>query len=1474
MMTLAKMSAGAGYAYYTRETVTQDVQRDPGRSVADYYLQTGNPAGVWEGRLAGTLGLSGQVSEDQMRRLFRDGHHPDTDEKLGKRFFQFKNGKSELAELIEGRTAAFVARHGRAPSERELTALQMGVGDELYRATHGVGPASKRDLWVWMSSQGKPRHAVSGFDLTFSAPKSVSVAWAVGDRDVSTMIEDAHVKAIQDTLDWFERNHAYGRSASGSVKVDGVMATRFRHWTNRNGEPHLHDHVTVSVKVWDREAGKYRSLDARQLYPNMMPMSAMYNRLMVEQLEERGLSFHNEGVGGHVQMELDGITRDVRDVFSTRHRGIVQSMDRQVKEFVRQHGRAPSERERHLLDQKAWQGTRRPKKSVSLGQIKAAAREKLAEAGADGPVRTPVVSRRGRTGGQVDLDAGADEIVSQLQDERSAWCDNHIATKVNMWAVAHHVGSDAVEELTGKVQDRCVLLTPEVEVPAGWSPHLVGGGKRFFTSVEVMRAETRIIDAARIEAQPSVFSASFEAARAEFDGPLDAGQVAVARAFCCDTKAVTVASGHAGAGKTTAMKLVAQAAAKDGVRVVGLSTSERATRVLGSEADIESHNLARWLSGYDAAGNRLVLGAGDLIVVDEASMVSTTHLDAVIANARQAGARVCLLGDEKQLGAIGSGGMFTWLVDHGGAARLEELHRFADPGEADASVRLGQSGDVDFYLDRGRVHGVAASSLPAVVAQRWQTLTGEGLDVIVTTPVNEQAATVAAEIQMLRVIDGDVDLSVSVTGRDGNQIGVGDEVITRCNEPGLVAMTDAQRAAVRRGKGSVCGRTVANGDRWTVTGIGETGSVTLRDKRGASVTAPRSYVRSAVQLGYASTVHVAQGQTVDRSLAVVDAAVSSRESLYVQMTRGRSGNEVFVGLDGTASAEQVVVDVAGRKDSGLSAHEFAEAEKARVGQASTFIPALRADFKRADQQRFTDMIREAVTMWGPEDKELLTQELVAPEGGRRTLDNALRFAERSGIRPDDALRVALTDGDLGEQPYRAMVWRINRIGEQARTNPTGHAPTSVELATMTDDELTTLASATKANRAAALDRMQQAWGQVRDTPRMSRLRNGVQVAPWTGREHGMLTDAQLKVAFTDGLAQVREADREVRQAQQRVAQLRDRWSRLRAEGAGLLSEPSRQTAVALEQARGEVKQWQERAGQARSHVADLAGERRVRSRLDGPSWKRETATREVAAGQGREQVVARTWDAGVEAERAQAQWDSARTMDAAVRAEQRRRLLVPRPAPWRRQAPAWMGVSGAMADERVPEQVQRQLKVKTDFVVGRADAVGARLAAAPVKPAWVDRELGPVPEDPRGRRQWQRVAGRVETYRQVADYHDPDRSLPVPETPPQRREVGALRAEMADVRAGREEVSPTASSRIEWEDRRVRQNRRQRQVDSQAQSRAMNEQARQRQVQREQADQRRTWQVRRDDQMQPGRDDRSVDQPDLDDPDDVEIGDR
>ncbi|MCP5916420.1 relaxase domain-containing protein, partial [Klebsiella pneumoniae] len=73
-------------------------------------------------------------------------------------------------------------------------------------------------------------------------------------------------------------------------------------------------------------------------------MSAMYNRLMVEQLEEHGLSFHNEGVGGHVQMELDGITRDVRDVFSTRHRGIVQSMDRQVKEFVRQHGRAPSER--------------------------------------------------------------------------------------------------------------------------------------------------------------------------------------------------------------------------------------------------------------------------------------------------------------------------------------------------------------------------------------------------------------------------------------------------------------------------------------------------------------------------------------------------------------------------------------------------------------------------------------------------------------------------------------------------------------------------------------------------------------------------------------------------------------------------------------------------------------------------------------------------------------------------------------------------------------------------------------------------------------------------------------------------------------------------------------------------------------------------------------------------------------------------
>lgn len=1478
-MTLAKMSAGAGYAYYTKQTISGDAPRLEGQSVEDYYLQTGNPPGQWMGKQAESMGLEGHVSEQQMRRLFGDGHDPMTDAPLGRAFQKFKNEPTALEKLIEKKTAVFVDRNGRAPEEKEFRQLQMAAGDQVFRAMHGHGPGSKRELWTWMSSQiGQARHPVSGFDLTFSAPKSVSMAWAVGDQEVSGIIDRAHVQAIKETVSWFEDNHAYGRSRAGSTKVAGVTASRFRHYTNRDGEVHLHDHVTVSNKVVDKN-GVWRSLDGRDVYRYGIEMSSRYNRRLVELLEDQGFRFHNDGDDGHVQMELDGISAEDRDAFSQRHAGIAEKRRQLITQFVHEHGSQPSSAQMRVLNEKAWEATRRAKGAPqSLAEVKAEARELGADRGLT-PEFMAFLRRDQADAPEVDLDAGAVQIVSALETKRAVWSDNHIGAHVNMWAVEHHIRAQDIDTLTELVREKSVLLTPEIEMPSGWTQRFYGEDHRYYTSQTVMGAEKRIIEAATVEAQPSVFTGSFEKAKAAFDGPLDDGQIAVARSFCCGQNALTLGVGHAGTGKTTAMRLVAQAAAVDGVRVIGLATSEKAARLLGDEAGIEAYNVAAWLKGKTKDGIPLVLHGGDLIVVDEASMVSTPHLDAIITNAREAGARVCLLGDPKQLGAIGSGGVFRYIAQHQGASSLEAVHRFKDPEEADASVRLGHSGDVKFYIDKGRVHGVSEPTLDTEVAQRWAELTSNGADVIVTAPTNRQAASVAAEIQMMRALDDDVDLTHAVSGMDGNAIGVGDTVITRKNDSQFVVMTPQQKKYIgKRAFGAVrgvMGRSIANGDRWTVTAIGEDGSMTLCDKAGGSVTVDPTYVAESVQLGYASTVHVAQGQTVDRAIAVVDAYRSNRESLYVQMTRGKESNEVFIGLDGTATAEQVMEDVAQRKDEGLSAHEFAEAEQARVGQASTFIPALRADFHRADQERFTAIIRDVIGTVDVPDKSSLCEALVNPDDGRRHLDNALRYAERSGISPDKAIKAALMDGDLGDHPARSMTWRINRVAERAADPTRRYAFKSVELATMPDHELDALAATTRANLEAARERMQQARLNQLDTPRQSQLRNGDLVPPWTGRTHGPLSDEQLKASINDGFSRVHEADRQVRDAHTRVNTLHREWTRLRKQGVSMTSPQIAAVAGGIVAARQELDRRTGAAAQARHDVAEMMQERRLRSRLDGPSWKRETVTREVAlsAGQDRARVVAGAWAAGVETERAATDIRTARALDQGVRDEQRRRLIMPRQAPWRREAPAWMGVSGALSDHHVPEPIRRQLQNKTDFVVERADAAGDRIARADLKPQWVEREAGPVPTDPQARRQWTRVVGRVETYRQLAGYIDTSRSLPVPANLPERREIGSLRAALADLRSAPHDPQEVTrgSATPEWEDRRRRVSRH----DSQNQSRAMYERTRQQQARRDQAQRRqRDRQMRRDDPPMRQETTRQPETVDRDEPDDREIGDR
>ena len=196
------------------------------------------------------------------------------------------------------------------------------------------------------------------------------------------------------------------------------------------------------------------------------------------------------------------------------------------------------------------------------------------------------------------------------------------------------------------------------------------------------------------------------------DVTLDAGQRALVLGFTTDPRRLVVGIGPAGAGKTTAMRAVAEAWRTTGRRVIPLAPSATAAEVLGAELGCRAENLHKFRHAHDTAPTGrpddpwFVLEPGDLVLVDEAGMAGTRNLDWLTHYARERGAVVRLLGDPAQLTSVEAGGVLRLLAHDAGAVELTDLHRFTDPDEANATlgIREGRPEALDFYRTHDRVH--------------------------------------------------------------------------------------------------------------------------------------------------------------------------------------------------------------------------------------------------------------------------------------------------------------------------------------------------------------------------------------------------------------------------------------------------------------------------------------------------------------------------------------------------------------------------------------------------------------------------------------------------------------------------------------------------------------------------------------------------------------------------------------------------
>ncbi|GAA2378757.1 MobF family relaxase [Streptomyces carpaticus] len=1072
MMTIHKLSAGDGYLYYTREIATGDERRSGRRDLSDYYTAEGNPPGMWTGSGTAELGVSGTVTEHQMKALFGEGLHPDADRiieeaidqgctppeairraRLGRRYYRYEQTEGPLAARIQDAIEQFEARKDRPATEEECRRLRATVGASAFREDFGRSPKNAEELSRYITANIRcQRQPVAGYDLVFRN-KYGSILWALGDEETRLQVEAAHEQAIAETLTWIEKNALATRTGINGIAQEdvrgGLIAARYRHYDSRLGDPLLHDHAVVANKVRGLD-GKWRSIDGKLLYAMGVAASELYNQRVVEELcrhldvraEEREVT-----PGKRPVMAISGLDDDLMEAFSKRAQDIRAHLEPLLDEYRARQGKEPDVRTRMALIERAAQQTRPPKKKArALADLRATWRtEAIRLFGATRINGLLDTSRRAANApaAEVNVAETADTVLEVVSGERSTWGRRHVLAEARRQVVRLTGGRGDTAGLAERITRRALnagslnITPPELHTPFAPLQRADGTSvyrrreSELYTSAEVLMNEERVLDAARRTVAPACSRERFRVAAERWNGPrLDVGQERLAEVFACSDKQVVAGIGPAGSGKTTALRLVRDAVAAGGGRLICLAPSGRAAKVLENELGTAAHTLHSWLAHRDrlAEGRRIKdvyqLHPGDVIVVDEAGMAGTRNLARVVAEAEQVDALVRLVGDPAQLGAVESGGALRLVAHEVGAVELEALHRFRTEGEAEATLTLRDGAPEEafrWHVAHDRVVGGDAEVMLDSVFTAWQTDTEAGLRSLMMADDTDSVRALNARAQAFQIASGSLDLSRTIPLRDQLHAAVGDIVVTRKNE---------RRLPVN----GACDF-VKNGDQWHIEHLDRAGNARVRHtSHGGRTTLPARYLRRHVELGYASTTHRAQGLTVDTAHGLITAR-TSREAAYVMATRGRRTNHLHVVADEGQTMHDVLDTVAHSSRPSISAHETIRTEQDRIYGIAQLAAEYTDAHHRADTERLKNLARRTLG----EAAEQFTTADAWP-----AVERALRTAEADGWTAARILTraYAMHGFTTAEDPAAVLAWRIHaHITEaHATAERTAHRP--------------------------------------------------------------------------------------------------------------------------------------------------------------------------------------------------------------------------------------------------------------------------------------------------------------------------------------------------------------------------------------------------------------------------------------------------
>jgi exodeoxyribonuclease V alpha subunit len=791
-----------------------------------------------------------------------------------------------------------------------------GVAERLIAAPAGVAGAGSMDgetYEQWVAGvdvdsglkKGRVRDdptALRFVEVTVNSPKTWSLAAALH-PEVSAALDAAQDEAAAEIVGWVAQHATTRIGPRGrqvQVPVERIEAAVIRHYTSRAGDPHRHLHLQVNARVF--AAGAWRGLHSVGVRDMIEAINGIGHAAVATDPEFRAVlaarGFTLNAETGEIQQLVPYV-----GAFSARTGQIHRNIDRYEADWRREHpDEEPGPRLREVWDRRAWADSR-PDKVVPTDGADLVARwnDELRALGYRDPAG-PVVLDATRVG-WIDRDGAANCVISQLGAKRSAWNAADIRGKVEILLTQTNVvaqpaaRTELAEDITARATARCVRLLASPDVPE----HV-----RSLTSQHVVEVEADLIHRLARRGERPARRVRLQERKLT---RVDPTPTAVVGALAGDGQLVVV-EGAAGAGKTTALRSAQALLIRQGHRLLVVTPTLKAAQVAAAETGADGHSAAwlihqhgwrwdddgHWARRPDTTPNPAArLRSGDLLLVDEAGMLDQDTARALLTIADEAQARVALVGDRHQLPAVGRGGV----LDHAVAwahptavVTLEKVHRFTDPDYAALSLRMRTGDGPAAVFDA--LHRRGSIVIHPSEAGRTAALADAGAaGGLIVADTREHVASLNAAIRDQRRPDpatgNSADADPPLVTAQGERVGLGDRVATRRNNPDLQ---------------------VANRQTWTVTGIGEDGHIILRG-RGRDREIPAEYATRFVELAYATTVHGAQGETVDHAhVAIGD--TTGAAAAYVAMTRGRESNTAHLVAESVDDARQQWIDVFSR----------------------------------------------------------------------------------------------------------------------------------------------------------------------------------------------------------------------------------------------------------------------------------------------------------------------------------------------------------------------------------------------------------------------------------------------------------------------------------------------------------------------------------------------------------------------------------